>query len=153
MAFKCSRLNPFLKYHSITSFSLDWPRTILLVYASASILSVCSIKLHVIVNKDIGPPSPKKQSQNKYEMADKRVLEAKISWFICDPALSGRDNVNHHQSNTCEHLYPPWITVSCHGVEGPMTTGHYYAIFSILWRRKRKKTTKKKQRHFMTGLL
>ena len=24
---------------------------------------------------------------------------------------------------------PHWITVSCHGVEGPMTTGYYCAIF------------------------
>ena len=129
VAFKCSRLNPFLKYRSIISFSVDWPWTILLLYASESILSVCTIKLQVIVNKDIAPPSPKQQSQNKYEMADKRVLWAKISWLICDPALSVRDNVNHHQGNTCEHLDPPWITVSCHGVEGPMTTGYYCAIF------------------------
>ena len=45
MAFKRSRLNPFQKYRSITSFSVDWPRTIRLVYASVGILSVCTIKL------------------------------------------------------------------------------------------------------------
>ena len=49
MAFKRSRLNPFQNYRSITSFSVDWPRTIRLVYASVSILSVCAIILQVIV--------------------------------------------------------------------------------------------------------
>ena len=47
MAFKRSRLNPFQKYRSVTSFSVDWPRTIRLVYAAVSILSVCTIKLQV----------------------------------------------------------------------------------------------------------
>ena len=51
MAFKRLRLNPFQKYRSITSFSVDWPRTIRLVYASVSIFSVCTIKLQVIVNQ------------------------------------------------------------------------------------------------------
>ena len=45
MAFKRSRRNPFQKYRSITYFSVDWPRTIRLVYVSVSILSVCTIKL------------------------------------------------------------------------------------------------------------
>ena len=49
MTFKRSRLNPFQNYRSITSFSVDWPRTIRLVYASVSILSVCAIMLQVIV--------------------------------------------------------------------------------------------------------
>ena len=49
MAFKRSRLNPFQNYRSITSFSVDWPRTIRLVYASVSILSVGAIMLQVIV--------------------------------------------------------------------------------------------------------
>ena len=49
MAFKRSRLNPFQNYRSITSFSVDWPRTMRLVYASVSILSVCAIMLQVIV--------------------------------------------------------------------------------------------------------
>ena len=47
MAFKRLRLNPFQKYRSVTSLSVDWPRTIRLVYASVSILSVCTIKLHL----------------------------------------------------------------------------------------------------------
>ena len=49
MAFKRSRLNPFQNYRSITSFSVDWPRTIRLVYASVSISSVCTIMLQAIV--------------------------------------------------------------------------------------------------------
>ena len=49
MAFKRSRLNPFQNYRSITSFSVDWPRTIRLVYASVSILRVCVIMFQVIV--------------------------------------------------------------------------------------------------------
>ena len=51
MAFKCSRLSPFQKYRSVTSFRMDCPRTIRLVYASVSILSVCTIKLQVIVSQ------------------------------------------------------------------------------------------------------
>ena len=49
MAFKRSRFSPFQNYRSITSFCVDWPRTIRLVYASISILSVCAIMLQVIV--------------------------------------------------------------------------------------------------------
>ena len=39
------------KYRSITSFSVDWPRTIRLVCASVSILSVCTMKLQIIENQ------------------------------------------------------------------------------------------------------
>ena len=78
MAFKRSQLNPLQKYRLITSFSVDGTRGIQLVYASVSLkygfLSVCTIKLQVIVNKDIAPPSPKQQSQNKFKMSDKKVL-------------------------------------------------------------------------------
>ena len=48
MAFKRSCLNPFQNYRSITSFSVDEPRIIRLVYASVSILSVCAIMLQEI---------------------------------------------------------------------------------------------------------
>ena len=48
MAFKRSRLNPFQNYRSITSFSVDQPRLIRLVYASVSILRVCAIMLQEI---------------------------------------------------------------------------------------------------------
>ena len=47
IAFKRSRLNPFQNYRSITSFSVNWPRTIRLV--SVSILSVCAIMFQVMV--------------------------------------------------------------------------------------------------------
>ena len=39
MTFKRSRLDPFQNYRSVTSFSVDWPRTIRLVYASVRILT------------------------------------------------------------------------------------------------------------------
>ena len=45
--------------------------------------------------------------------------------------------------SACEHLYPHWITVSCHGVEGPMTTV-LSRNFSILWRGKKKRWQKNK---------
>ena len=48
-AFKRSRLNLFQNYRSITSFSVDWPRTMRLAYASVSILSVCAITLQLTV--------------------------------------------------------------------------------------------------------
>ena len=48
MAFKRSRLNLFQNYRSITSFSVDQPRLIRLVYASVSILRVCAIMLQEI---------------------------------------------------------------------------------------------------------
>ena len=41
---------------------------------------------------------------------------------------------------------PHWITVSCHGVEGPMTTGYYCAIFPLCGGGKKK--TKKKTKAF-----
>ena len=52
IAFKRSRLNPFEKYRSITYFSVDWQRTIRLLYGSVGILSVYTIKLQVIVNQN-----------------------------------------------------------------------------------------------------
>ena len=44
MAFKRSRFCPIQNYRSITSFCVDWPRTIRLVYASISILTGIPIK-------------------------------------------------------------------------------------------------------------
>ena len=72
--------------------------------------------------------------------------QKKISCSSCDPDLSVHDNVNHHQDNTwsaCEHLHPHWITVSCHGVEGPMTSGYYCAIFPFCGGGKKKKRRQK----------
>ena len=100
MAFKRSRLNPFQNYRSITSFSVDWPRTIRLVYASVSILSVCTIKLQVIVNQKRWTSIAKTTTQNKYKMTDKEFYKKKSRGSSCDPALSVHDNVNHHQHNT-----------------------------------------------------
>ena len=39
---------------------------------------------------------------------------------------------------------PHWITVSCHGVEGPMTTGYYCAIFPFCGGGKKKDDKKTK---------
>ena len=43
-----------------------------------------------------------------------------------------------------EHLHPHWITVSCHGVQGPMITGYYCAIFPFCGRGKKKMTKNQK---------
>ena len=71
-AFKRSRLNPFQTYRSTTSFSVDWPRTIRLLYEeSISILSVCTIKLQVIVNQNhwtsIAKTTTPEQIQNGWQ--------------------------------------------------------------------------------------
>ena len=49
-----------------------------------------------------------------------------------------------HTWSACEHLHPHWITVSCHGVEGPMTTGYYCAIFPFCGGGKKKDDKKTK---------
>ena len=90
MAFKRSRLNPFQNYRSITSFSVDWPRTIRLVYASVSILSVCAIMLQVTVI----------QTRSNTKRLTKEFYKQKSRGSSCDPALSVHDNVNHPQDNT-----------------------------------------------------
>ena len=46
-----------------------------------------------------------------------------------------------------------WITVSCHGVEGPMTSGYYCAIFPFCGGGKKKKKKKKKRRQKNKGIL
>ena len=89
-AFKRSRLNPFQNYRSITSFSVDWPRTIRLVYASVSILSVCAIILQVTVI----------QTRSNTKRPAKDFYQQKFRGSSFDPALSVHDNVNHHQDNT-----------------------------------------------------
>ena len=77
MAFKRSRLNPFQNYRSITSFSVDWPRTIRLVYASVSILSVCAIMLQVIVI----------QTRWNTKRPTKEFYKQKSRGLSCDPVL------------------------------------------------------------------
>ena len=86
MAFKRSRLNPVQNYRSVTSFSVDWPQTMRLVYASVSILSDCAIMLQVIV---IQTRWNTKQPTTEFYKQKSR-----------DPALSVHDSVNHHQDNT-----------------------------------------------------
>ena len=90
MAFKRSWLSPFQNYRSITSFSVDWPRTIRLVYASVSILSVCAIMLQVIVI----------QTRWNTKRLTKEFYKQKSRGSSCDPALSMHDNVNRPQDNT-----------------------------------------------------
>ena len=70
-AFKRWRLNPFQNYRS---FSVDWPRTIRLVYASVNI-------------KRLRRDAPGDHNPNtlKYKITDKRVLYAKIPWFVMRP--------------------------------------------------------------------
>ena len=110
MAFMRSRLNPFQKYRLITSFSVDWPRTIRLLYASVSILSVCTIKLQVIV-KIVGKNCNRKpKTLNLHRQNNNPTTYAK--WLTrefykqisrgssCDLALSVHDNVSRHQDNT-----------------------------------------------------
>ena len=135
MAFKHSRLNPFQNYRSITSFSVDWPRTIRLVYASVSILSVCAIMLQVIA---IQTRWNTKRLKNEFHKQKSRGSS-------CDPALSVHDNVNHIEITRVINMWTPhWITVSCHGVEGPMTTGYYCAIFPFCGGGKKKDDKKNK---------
>ena len=72
---------------------------------------------------------------------------------ICEISLIGFELLFHRNSWICPCMTtsiiikitrvismrtPHWITVSCHGVEGPMTTGYYLRNLSILWRRKKK---------------
>ena len=48
-------------------------------------------------------------------------------------------------------LWTPWIITSCHGVEGPMTTRYYCAIFPICGGGKKKKKTTKIKGIFWLG--
>ena len=127
MAFKRWRLNPFQNYRSITSFSVDWPRTIRLVYASVSILNVCAVMLRVIVI----------QTRWNTNRLTKEFYTQKSRGSSCDPALSVHDNVTHHQDNTrdqhmntsLDHSWLSWCWEP---------NDHWVLLrnFSILWRRK-----------------
>ena len=95
MAFKRSRRNPFQKYHAITYFSVDWSRTIRLVYASCKYFE----HLH---HKAPGNRKPKtlnlhRQPKNKYETTDNEFYKQKSRGSSCELALSVHDDVNHHQ--------------------------------------------------------
>ena len=50
-----------------------------------------------------------------------------------------RDNTRDQKVNTS------LVTVSCHGVEGPMTSGYYCAIFPFCGGGKKKKKKKKRR--------
>ena len=172
MAFKRLRLNPFQNYRSITSVSVDWPRTIRLVYVSVSILSVCAIMLLVIViqtrwnterlTKEFYKqksrvrhryPSKKRRQKNKgilwlgYHMCPNKNLVVR---HVARPFPCMTTPIIIKITRVISMWTPNWITVSCHGVDGPMTTGYYCAIFPFCGGGKKKTT--KKQRHFMTGL-
>ena len=90
MAFKRSRFYPIQNYRSIISFCVDWPRTIRLVYASISILSVCAIMLQVIVI----------QTRWNTKRLTKEFYGQKSCGSSCDPAASQHDNIDHHLDNT-----------------------------------------------------
>ena len=84
----------------------------------------------------------------------KELCKQKSRGSSCEPALSVHDNVNNHQDNTLDHLsdqlvwtyiyiYHMNITVSCHGVKGPMTTGCYCTIFPFCGGGKKKRPKNK----------
>ena len=125
-AFKRSRLNPFQNYRSITSFSVDWPRTIRLVYASVSILGVRAIILQVIAIQS---------DWQKNFMGKNLVVRHVTRPCPCMTTWSA-----------CVHLIGSQFVVMVLRAQWPLGTN---AQFFILWRRKKKP---KKQRHFMTGL-
>ena len=135
MTFKRSRLNPFQNYRSTTSFSVDWTRTIRLVYASVSILSVYAIMLQVIVIQT-------RQIQNDWQKSI--MTKNLVVCHVTRPSPCMTTSIIKKITRVISMWTPHWITVSCHGVEGPMTTGYYCAIFSILWRRKKKRRQKSK---------
>ena len=134
-AFKRSRLNPFQNYRSITSLSVDWPRTIRLVYASVSILGVRAIILQVIAI----------QSDWQKNFMSKNLVVRHVT-RPC-PCMTTSIIIKITRVISMWTLH--WITVGCHGVESPMTTGYYCTIFPFCGGGKKKT---KKQRHFMTGL-
>ena len=175
LTFKRSRLNPFQKYRSITSFGVDWPRTIRLVCASVSILSVCTIKLQVIVNQN----NSHLHHQNNNPRTNKKWLTKEFYWqksrgSSCDPTLSVHDNVNHHQDNIRDQHVSTFTLIESQLVvmvfRGPMTTAYCCAFFSFCGGGKKKedkktkafydwattsipvKKTTKKKRRFITGL-
>ena len=103
MVFKRSRLNPFQKYRSITSFSMDWLRTIRPVYASASILSVCTIKLQVIVTQNRRTSIAKTTTPEQIHM--RRPCPCMTTSIVKDDkktkAVTGRSS-NLRKSEVCQ---------------------------------------------------
>ena len=120
-AFERSRLNPFQNYRSITSLSVDWPRTIRLVYASVSILGVCAIILQVIAI----------QTRWNTKRWTKEFYKQKSRGSSCDPALVRAWQRDQHVNTSLDHSLLSWYW-------GP--NDHWVLLhnFSILWRRKKK---------------
>ena len=135
MAFKRSRLNPFQNYRSITSFSVDWPRTIRLVYASVSILSVCAIMLQVIVIQT---------RWNKNDWQKSFISKNLVVRHVTRPCPCMTTSIIIKITRVISMWTPHWITVSYHGVEGPMTTGYYCAVFPFCGGGKKKRWQKNK---------
>ena len=134
MAFKRSRFSPFQNYRSITSFCVDWPRTIRLVYASISILSVCAIMLQMIV---IQTHWNTKRLTKEFYGQKSRVRH------VTRPCPCMTTSIIIKIARVISMWTPHWITVSCHGVEGPMTSGYYCAIFPFCGGGKKKKRRQK----------
>ena len=143
MAFKRSRLNPFQTYSSTTPFSVDWPRTIRLLYEeSISILSVCTIKLQVIVNQNhwtsIAKTTTPEQIQNGWQKSfiGKNLMVRQVA-RPC-PCMTTSIIINITPvismwtlSPSVDHSWLSWCW-------GP--NGHWVLLrnFSILWGRKKK---------------
>ena len=142
MTFKRSRINPFQNYRSITSFSVDWPRTIQLVYASVSILSVCAIMLQGIV---IQTRWNTKRRTNEFH--DKKNLVVCHVTRPC-PCMTTSIIIKITCVSACEHLIGSQLVVMVLRAQWPLGT---IAQFFHFVAEEKKKTTEK-QRHFMTGL-
>ena len=118
MAFKRSRLNPFQNYHSITSFSVDWPR--------------------------LNAPGNRNPNTLEYITTDKSFISKNlVIRHVTRPCPCMITSIIIKITRVISMWTPHWITVSCHGLEGPMTTGYYCAIFLFCGGGKKKMTTKK----------
>ena len=109
------------------------PRTIRLVYASVSILSVCAVMLRVIVIQTRWTQNDWRKSfirKNPVVRHVTRPCPCMTTWLIIKT------------TRVISMWTPHWITVGCHSVESPMTTGYYCAIFPFCGGGKKTKTTK-----------
>ena len=154
-AFKRSRLSPFQKYRSVISFSVDWPRTIRLVDASVSILSVCTIKLQVIVNQNRCNSIAKTTTPEQIQIGlTQECYKQKSRGSSCDPALTVHDNVNHHQDNKRDQHVNTFILIGSQLVvmvlRAQRPLGTIAQLFHFV--AEEKKRRQKKQRRFMSGL-
>ena len=115
MAFKRWRLNPFQNYRSITSFSVDWPRTIRLVYTSVSILSVCSKILQVIVIQTRWNTKRLTEEFYKKNLAVRHVTRP------C-PCMTKSIIINITRVSACEHLIGSQLVVMVLRAQWPLGT-------------------------------